>query len=459
MLKIYNSISQKKNIFVPIEENKVKLYTCGMTIYDYCHLGHALQMIVFDVIVRYLRYRGYEVDFVRNITNIDDKIINRANEIGEDIFTLSSRFIDAMHEDEISLNALRPDKEPKATEHIPNIIKMITTLLDKDYAYIGDNGDVYYDVRKFKTYGELAQQDLDEMQTGTRVEVNSAKHSPLDFVLWKIAKPSEPSWDSPWGAGRPGWHIECSAMSTEVLGNHFDIHGGGLDLKFPHHQNEIAQSEAATGEKFANTWMHTGLIQVDDEKMSKSLHNFTTIREALAEYSPEVIRYFMVSSHYRSPLNYSSANMQTAKAALQRFYTALRDLPVATEIDNNDYEARFVEAMDDDFNTPEALAILFDLTREINRLKGNDLQQTAALGSLLKRLAGILGLLQDNPENFLQASNDNTIGKAEVEALITQRNAARANKDWAESDRIRDELLAQGISLEDSATSTTWRKI
>lgn len=459
MLKIYDSLSQEKREFIPIEKNNIKLYTCGMTVYDYCHLGHARQLLAFDVIVRYLRYRGYNVEFVRNITDIDDKIINRANENGISIFELTAYFIQAMHEDSEALGALHPDKEPRATDYLPRIIEMIDLLLDKGYAYVTNRGDVYYDVAKFKTYGELAQQDLSELQAGARVEVNKLKQHPLDFVLWKIAKPGEPSWDSSWGKGRPGWHIECSVMSTDVLGNHFDIHGGGLDLKFPHHQNEIAQSEAATGEKFANTWMHTGLIQIDDEKMSKSLHNFTTVREALAEYTAEAIRYFMIAGHYRSPLNYSVATMQDATAALQRFYTALRDLPTATEIDDNDYEARFIKAMDDDFNTPEALAILFVLTREINRLKTTNLQQAAALGSLLKRLAAILGLLQDSPENFLQMGNHSSLNKVKIEMLIAQRRAARANKDWAQSDRIRDELLVQGISLEDSDTGTIWRKI
>ena len=459
MLKIYDSINQKKLEFKPIEKNKVKLYACGMTVYDYCHLGHARQMIAFDIIVRYLRYRGYQVEFVRNITDIDDKIIHRANKNGESIFALTQRFIEAMYEDSDALGALRPDKEPRATEHIPRIIEMIQALLNKEYAYIGENGDVYYDVNKFKSYGKLAQQNLDEMQAGTRIAVNEAKHNSLDFVLWKIAKPGEPSWESPWGAGRPGWHIECSAMSTEVLGNNFDIHGGGLDLKFPHHQNEIAQSEAATGEKFANIWMHTGLIQVDNEKMSKSLHNFTTVRGALMEYPPEVIRYFMLAGHYRSPLNYSTTNIQSAKAALQRFYTALRDLPQVSEIDHHHYEARFIKAMNDDFNTPEALAVLFELAREINRLKTVDIQRAGACGTLLMRLGGILGLLQDTPKNFLQASDVDTLDKSKIEALIKQRNIARANRDWTESDRIRDELLAQGISLEDNTTGTTWRKV
>ena len=459
MLKIYDSLSQEKRAFVPIEANKVKLYTCGMTVYDYCHLGHARQMLAFDVIVRYLRYRGYDVEFVRNITDIDDKIINRANESNISIFELTTRFIQAMHEDSQALDALPPDKEPRATEYLPHIIEMINSLLNKGYAYVADNGDVYYEVAKFKTYGELARQQLNELQAGARIEVSRVKRHPLDFVLWKIAKPSEPAWDSPWGKGRPGWHIECSAMSTHVLGNNFDIHGGGLDLKFPHHQNEIAQAEAATGKKFANTWMHIGLIQVDDEKMSKSLHNFTTVRAALAKYTAETIRYFMISSHYRSPLNYSATTMQDAKAALQRFYTALRNLPTATEIDDDDYEVRFIAAMDDDFNTPKALAILSGITREINRLKIANVDKAAALGALLQRLAATLGLLQDVPENFLQMHNNSQFSKAQIETLIVQRSKARANKDWATSDRIRDTLLAQGIALEDSNGSTSWRKI
>ena len=458
MLKIYDSISKKKQELKPIEENKIKLYTCGVTVYDDCHLGHARQWITFDVIVKYLRYRGYQVEYVRNITDIDDKIIARANANHESITALTTRFIQALHENSNALGALTPDAEPRATEYMPQIIAMIQTLIDKGYAYVAANGDVYYDVEKFKTYGELAQQDLEEMQAGARIEINTEKHHPLDFTLWKIAKPNEPSWESPWGAGRPGWHIECSAMSTAVLGNTFDIHAGGLDLKFPHHQNEIAQAEAATGQKFANIWMHTGLLQVNDEKMSKSLHNFTTVREALAEDSAEVIRYFMISSHYRSPLNYSTENMQTARAALQRFYTALRGLPDATEIDNANYETRFIAAMDDDFNTPEALAILFELTREINRLKNTDIQLAAALGSLLKRLASTFGLLQDNAEHFLQMRNDTDLSNDAIEQLIAQRNIARSNKNWQESDRIRDQLLTEGISLEDSATETTWRK-
>jgi cysteinyl-tRNA synthetase len=457
MLTIYDSISQEKRPFHPLKDNHVRLYACGMTVYDYCHLGHARQMISFDVIVRYLRSRNYIVDFVRNITDIDDKIIQRANENGENIQALTERFIQAMYEDSDALGALRPDKEPKATEHIPHMIEMIETLIQKDFAYVGKNGDVYYKVEAFKSYGKLSHQSIDALQSGVRIDVSESKNSPLDFVLWKIAKLNEPSWDSPWGAGRPGWHIECSAMSTSVLGNHFDLHGGGLDLKFPHHENEIAQSEAATGETFVNTWMHTGLIQVDDEKMSKSLGNFTTVREALEEYHPEVIRYFMVASHYRSPLNYSETNLLAAKSALERLYNTLRDVSIEKEIDDADYEKRFIEKMDDDFNTPEALAILFELSREINRFKSEAPQKVASLGALLKRLSGILGLLQNNPEAFLQSTVSKGLDKTTIEKLIAERNAARAEKNWAEADRIRNDLLKQNVAIEDKNGATTWR--
>jgi cysteinyl-tRNA synthetase len=457
MLKIYDSITQTKNVFVPITPNKVKLYACGETVYDYCHLGHGRQMLVFDVVVRYLRYRGYEVNFVRNITDIDDKIINRANENGETITELTNRFIIARDEDRIALNALKPDHEPRATEYIQPIIDIINTLLEKGYAYIANNGDVYYDVLKFETYGQLAHQSLDELMPGVRVEVNEAKHCPLDFVLWKISRAGEPSWDSPWGKGRPGWHIECSAMSSQLLGDHFDIHGGGLDLRFPHHQNELAQSEAASGKKFVNTWMHTGFIQVDEEKMSKSLGNFTTIREALKEYSAEVIRYFMVASHYRSPLNYSSANMQSAKNSLERLYTALRDLPKPDNatIDVG-YEQRFMAAMDDDFNTPEAIAVLFEIAHEINRLKATDILKAANLSATLKKLATALGLLQQEPNVFFQA--DPIIDKEEIERLINARTQARINKNWTEADQLRKQLDSMNIIIEDGINGTSWRK-
>jgi cysteinyl-tRNA synthetase len=456
MLKIYNTIDQEKSDFQPIEANKIKLYACGMTVYDYCHLGHGRQMVTFDFLVRYLRYRGYEVDYVRNITDIDDKIIKRANENGEPAHVLTERFIKAMHEDGDALATLRPDREPKATEYIPQIVEMIQTLINKDFAYAAANGDVYFKVNNVKDYGVLSHQSLEDMQVGARIEANNNKNDPLDFVLWKAAKKGEPAWDSPWSQGRPGWHIECSAMSTNELGAHFDIHGGGLDLKFPHHENEIAQSEAATGEKFVNTWMHTGLIRVADEKMSKSLGNFTTIREALEEYRPEEIRYFMLSAHYRSPLNYSEANMLSAKAALERFYTALRDLPIAQESDALEFEKRFQDKMDDDFNTPEALAVLFDLAREINRNKETKPEIAAQLAALLKRLGGILGILQTDTEAYLQDNADMDV-KA-IEALINQRLEARSNKDWATSDSIRDKLHSMGVVLEDNANGTSWRR-
>lgn len=458
MLKIYDSLTQKKQPLQPIDKNNIKMYVCGMTVYDFCHLGHARMMLAFDLVSRYLRARGYNVKYVRNITDIDDKIIKRANENNEPYFEFVERFITAMHEDNVALGILPPDEEPRATEFIPQIIALIETLIEKGYAYVATNGDVYYNVRHFKTYGELAHQNLDDLLSGARVDVNEAKHNPLDFVLWKIAKPNEPSWESPWGAGRPGWHIECSAMSTTCLGKHLDIHGGGLDLLFPHHQNEIAQSEAATGEKFVNLWLHNGFVNVDAEKMSKSLGNFTTIREALKEYRPEVLRYFLLASQYRSPINYSAANLESANGALERLYTALRDLPTATELDTEHYEQRFYEKMDDDFNSPEALAVLFDLVREINRLKITDIKQAAALGALLKRLAGILGLLQDDPEKFLQSSVDNVLDNAAIETLITERSTAKSRKNWTRADEIRKQLTDAGIVLEDNVQGTTWRK-
>jgi cysteinyl-tRNA synthetase len=458
MLQVYDSLTKKKQPLKPIDGNNIKMYVCGITVYDFCHLGHARMMVAFDLISRYLRTRGYDIKYVQNITDIDDKIIKRANENGEPYFEFIERFIAAMQEDRAALNIIKPDEEPRATEFIPQIITLIETLITKGYAYVASNGDVYYDVRKFKTYGELAHQNLDEFQSGARVDINEAKHNPLDFVLWKIAKPNEPSWESPWGAGRPGWHIECSAMSTTCLGNHLDIHGGGLDLLFPHHQNEIAQSEAATGEKFVNLWLHNGFVNVDAEKMSKSLNNFTTIREALKEYRPEVLRYFLLASHYRSPINYSSDNLASATGALERLYTALRDLPQATELDTHNYEPRFYEKMDDDFNTPEALAVLFDLAREINRLKSTDYTKAVTLGALLKRLGGILGLLQNDPTHFLQMGGEDE--KAEIESLIKQRLDAKANKNWAEADKIRDKLLHEYmVTIGDNGANTTWRKI
>ncbi len=455
---IYNNLTQQKEEFVPIKPGEIGLYACGLTVYDYCHIGHARLFITFDMVVRYLRARGYKVTYVRNITDIDDKIIKRAVKNKEDFSDLTARFIQAMQEDEAALGIVPPDITPRATEHIEQIITMIQTLVDKGYAYVADNGDVYYDVAKFKDYGQLAHQNLDELQAGARIEINEAKHNPLDFVLWKMSKPSEPSWDSPWGEGRPGWHIECSAMSTNYLGNHFDIHGGGVDLQFPHHQNEIAQAEAAHDEKFVNVWMHMGFVQVDKEKMSKSMGNFFTLREVLKHYNPEVLRMFMLASHYRSPVSYSQENLNNAKAALERFYMALRGLPEVTAEINSEYQQKFYEKMDDDFNTPEALAVLFDITREINRLRESDLESAAKLGFTLKNLGGILGLLQQNPENFLQADvSPEQI--AEIDNLITARNQARQNKNWAEADKIRDQLLAQGIELEDSSQGTKWHQL
>jgi cysteinyl-tRNA synthetase len=462
-LHIHNSLTGKKELFIPIESGKVRMYVCGMTVYDYCHLGHARVMVVFDAVVRYLRALGYQVTYVRNITDIDDKIIKRAAENHEDIDALTGRFIDAMHEDERALGALPPDIEPRATESIPEIISLIQTLIGKGYAYVAANGDVYYDVSRFEHYGELSGKRLEDLRAGSRVEVDEAKDDPLDFVLWKAAKPGEPRWDSPWGPGRPGWHIECSAMSGHCLGDHFDIHGGGMDLKFPHHENEIAQSEGATGHKFVNVWMHNGFVQVNEEKMSKSLGNFFTVREVLKHYAPEVVRYFILGSHYRGPLTYSTENLDNAKAALERFYMALRGLPGGQEAgikgQETEYEQRFKAAMDDDFNTPGALAVMFDLVRDINRVRSEDMQEAARLGSLLRRLGGVLGLLQADPEGFLKDTKTvSGLAPEEVEHLIAQRAAARTSKNWDESDRIRDWLKAQGVILEDNAGKTTWRR-
>lgn len=459
MLSVYNTLTQQKEIFKPIHPGKIGIYVCGMTVYDYCHIGHARVWVVFDMLVRYLRSRDYEVNYVRNVTDIDDKIIKRARENNESYTDLTERMIQSMHEDEIALHVLPPTQEPRATHYIAQMIALIQKLIAHDCAYIASNGDVYFEVAKFKTYGKLAHQDLEKLRSGARVAIEMSKNDPLDFVLWKLAKPDEPSWDSPWGAGRPGWHIECSAMSMECLAEQFDIHGGGLDLTFPHHQNEIAQSEGATGKRWVNTWMHVGFVQIDKEKMSKSLGNFFTVREVLKVYSPEIIRYFLLASHYRSPVNYSTLNLESAQQALERFYLSLRGLPLNENRTwaPSEFTNRFNETMDDDFNTPEALAVLFDLAREINRLRENNLSAAVTLGYELKHLGNILGLLQQNPDNFLQGYVPEKDAE-KIEALIQDRNAARKNKNWAESDRIRDELLKDGISLEDSATGTTWRR-
>jgi cysteinyl-tRNA synthetase len=459
MLQIYNSLTRKKEPFKPIHPGKIGIYVCGMTVYDYCHIGHARVLVVFDVITRYLREKNYHVHYVRNITDIDDKIIQRSLKNQEPYFELTQRFTTALHEDERLLNVLPPDEEPLATQHIPEIIAMVQALLDKKVAYIAENGDVYYDVSRFPPYGELAHQDLEKLQAGMRVDVIDAKHNPLDFVLWKMAKPNEPSWDSPWGKGRPGWHIECSAMSTHCLGKHFDIHGGGFDLLFPHHQNEIAQSEAANDSPFVNTWIHVGYVQINNEKMSKSLGNFFIIRDVVQQYQPEIIRYFMFASHYRSPINYSTDNLISAQAALTRAYTTLRGLPTISEIEFGEFKQRFEEAMDDDFNTPVALAVLFEMIREINRLKEDGNPTAAArLANGLKNLGNTLGILQQDPELFLQIGlSPEQIN--EIEQLITARNTARKNKDYTEADRIRQTLLTKGITLEDNASGTLWRRL
>jgi cysteinyl-tRNA synthetase len=460
MLKIYNTLTGSKEIFTPRVAGKVGMYVCGMTVYDYCHIGHARVMVVFDIAARYLRYSGYDLTYVRNVTDIDDKIIKRAQENNEQIADLTERFIDAMHEDEQALAVLPPDIEPRATKSMDDIILMITGLFEKGLAYTGTNGDVFYAVDKFPGYGELSGKKLDELQAGERVEVDQAKKNPFDFVLWKKAKADEPYWNSPWGRGRPGWHIECSAMATRCLGNHFDIHGGGMDLQFPHHENEIAQSEGATGEKFVNVWMHNGFVRINEEKMSKSLGNFFTVREVLKQYRPEVIRFFVLSSHYRSPLNYSDEQLDDAGMALTRLYTALRGVAVITG-QSTGYSERFRQAMDDDFNTPVAVAVLFDMARELNKEKNNNSELASQLAGELKELSNVLGILQDDPENFLQAGEtvqEGSLAEQEIELFIEQRTQAKQNKDWALADKIRNDLKQQGIVLEDVATGTSWRR-
>ena len=456
-LSIYNTLSKTKEPFKPLVGKQVRMYVCGMTVYDFCHIGHARVMVAFDVVSRWFRHSGYDLTYIRNITDIDDKIIRRANENGETFQQLTGRMIAAMHEDEARLAVLRPDQEPKASEHIQGMHSMIQTLIDKGFAYAPGNGDVYYRVSRFADYGKLSRKKTDDLRSGARVEVDEAKEDPLDFVLWKAVKPGEPSWASPWGEGRPGWHIECSVMSTCCLGNTFDIHGGGPDLVFPHHENEIAQSEAATGEQYAATWMHAGAVRVDGEKMSKSLGNFFTIREVLDKYHPEVVRYLLVSSHYRSAINYSEDNLKEAKGALERFYHALKGLPQAQAKGGDGYAERFSAAMDDDFNTPEACAVLFDMVREVNRLKESDLNAAAELAARLQQLAEVLGILQLEPDAFLQAGAAGKVDSTAVEAMIQARLQARADKNWAESDRIRDELTAMGVVLEDGKGGTTWR--
>lgn len=468
MLQIYNNLSRQKEEFVPLDANNVRMYVCGMTVYDMCHIGHARVLVVFDIIYRYLCeiYGKEHVTYVRNITDIDDKIIARANENGEEFTVLTQRFIDEMHHDSEALGILPPNQEPRATLYMEQIINMVQTLVDKGFAYAAPankagQGDVYYAVSKFEKYGQLSGKHLDELRAGERVAVDESKKDPLDFVLWKSAKPGEPSWESPWGKGRPGWHIECSAMSTECLGHNFDIHGGGLDLQFPHHENEIAQSEAATGEKFANVWMHNGFVRIDDEKMSKSLGNFFTIREVTSQYDPEVLRYFILTSHYRSPLNYSDKHLDNAKSALTTLYTALRGTDViAAESSDTEYHNRVIAAMNDDFNTPEVLPVLFDLAKEVNRYKSSDRDKANSFAGILRSISGMFGLLYQEPEKFLRGSTHEQGGltDGDIDDLIQQRKAARVAKDWAESDRIRDVLKENGIVLEDGAAGTSWRR-
>ncbi len=438
------------------------MYVCGMTVYDFCHIGHARVLVVFDMIARHLRSIGFNVLYVRNITDIDDKIISRANENNESIADLTERFITAMNEDSNALDVLPPDLEPKATQHMDQIVEMISKLIEKKHAYIGNNNDVYFNVSSFDSYGSLSGKNTGELRAGERVEVQEEKDDPLDFVLWKAAKPGEPGWPSPWGEGRPGWHIECSAMSTHCLGNHFDIHGGGQDLQFPHHENEIAQSVCSTGEAFANVWIHNGFVRIDEEKMSKSLGNFFTVREVLKKYQPEVIRFFILSSHYRSPLNYSIDNLEEARSALSRLYTALRDSVDSSQgTPDQKYIDEFNIYMNDDFNTPKAISLLHELAREINRSADKSSNETSELTATLIHLGNVLGLLQGDPQSFLQAkTNDSETGldADEIENLIQDRNTARAEKDFVRADQIRDQLLKMNISLEDTAEGTIWRR-
>ena len=466
MLRIHNSLTGRKEEFHEIEPGKVRMYCCGMTVYDYCHVGHARMLIVFDVVRRYLRWRGYDVTFVRNITDIDDNIIKRAAENGEPVEALTARFIAAMNEDCDALGIERPDLEPRATGYIPEIITMIEALIEKGYAYVAD-GDVLYSVSKFEAYGRLSGKKTADLRAGARVEIGEHKRDPLDFALWKAAKPGEPQWDSPWGAGRPGWHIECSAMSTSLLGPHFDIHGGGIDLKFPHHENEIAQSCAASDAPFVNLWMHNGHVRVDDEKMSKSLGNFFTVRDVLPKLRPEVMRAFVLASHYRGPVNYTEENLQQADAALSRLYIALRDVAAADPAPTTQWSEKFREAMDDDFNTPEGVSVLQSLARELNSAKAaGDATTAALLAGELKALASVLGILAYEPAAWLSMRSEVTAGEAaadglsdeQISSLVEARVAARRAKNWAESDRIRDELTAQGVILEDGAGGTKWRR-
>lgn len=461
MLRIYNTLTQEKQEFKPLVPGKVGMYVCGITVYDLCHMGHARTYLSFDLMVRYLRHKGFDVTYVRNITDVDDKIIKRANENQESVEALTERTINEMHADFRAINLLEADVEPRVTTHMDEIIEVIQKLINKGHAYQADNGDVLFEVATFADYGKLGKQDLEQLNVGARVEVDQHKRAPLDFVLWKSAKPEEPSWPSPWGNGRPGWHIECSAMNQKHLGDHFDIHGGGSDLIFPHHENEVAQSCCAHDTPYVNYWVHSGMVQVNEEKMSKSLGNFFTLRDVLQDYDAETLRYFLMSAHYRSQLNYSEDNLKQARSALERFYTALRDTQpdMNADIAHGGYLARFEAAMDDDFNTPEAFSVLFDLAKTLNKAESGE--EKGTLAGVLVKLGAIVGLLQLAPEAYLQGTvGDEGAGDdvAEIEALIAQRNSARQNKDWAAADEARDKLQALNIVLEDGPSGTTWRR-
>ena len=452
-------MTQTKEEFCPIDEGKVRIYVCGLTVYDYTHLGHGRMLVAFDVIVRYLRAKGLDVTYVRNITDIDDKILNRAAENNELFSDLTERFIESMHADEKALNVLPPDQEPRATGHIDQIISMIEVLLKKEFAYRAENGDVYFSIKRFPDYGKLSKKKMDELLEGARIEVGELKVDPRDFVLWKSSPDDGVGWDSPWGYGRPGWHIECSAMSTSALGNNFDIHGGGTDLLFPHHENEIAQSECATGSKFANYWMHNGPLRVDSEKMSKSLGNFFTVREVLKKYDAEVVRHLLIASHYRSPINYSEQSLQQSAKALERFYIALQDLDLlnAKTLVNSKFEKAFFSAMDDDFNTAEAFGVLFEIVTEINRQKGENSELANQLGKLLVSLGEILGILQAVPDDFLRSDQSFEIDETTIDQLIAEREKARLDKNWGRADEIRDQLLAMKVVVEDDVGGSNWR--
>lgn len=458
MLHIYNTLTRKKELFTPLQEGTVSLYACGVTVYDYCHLGHARTYTFVDMIVRYLSFLGYRVNYVRNITDIDDKIIKRAQERKQDFTAVVSQFINEMHRDFNALSLLQPTSEPKATDYISHMIRLIDLMLQKEHAYVAKNGDVYFRVRSMSDYGVLSHHDVEQLESGARVDVVEVKEDPLDFVLWKLAKPNEPFWESPFGAGRPGWHTECTAMSMDLLGEQFDLHAGARDLIFPHHENELAQAHAVSDGCFAKTWMHMGFLNINEEKMSKSLGNFVTVRDALTRHHPEVMRYLFLASHYRSPLVYTDDGMAQAKQALSRLYAALRyfNLDRAVRPIGSRYEAAFLDAMNDDFNTPVALSVLFELAHDIQRQRDKENEEAANLAALLHYLGGILGLLSQHPDAFFQAGSEANV--EQIEALIKERQTARQEKNWARADEIRQALAALAVVIEDNAQGTTWRR-